>query len=316
MKYLNEVKESERLIGIYLCTDKQMLKARNGKNYLSIKVQDKTTICDGKVWDINSNIGDFGAGDYIKIDANVVTFQGKIQLNIQRVRKTNESDEFSPSDYIPVSKYDVEEMYAEFLTYIDEMDEQWIKRLAGEFFIFDKKIVKAFKEHSAAKSVHHSFAGGLLEHTLGMVRLCKFVADKYPIINRSLLYLGAMLHDIGKLKELSDFPVVDYTDEGQLVGHIVIGSEWVSEKIREIDNFPKDLELLIKHMILAHHGELEYGSPKKPALLEAMVLHYIDNIDAKIKMFEMLFDSVPEDDTWLGYNRFLETNIRRTTWEE
>ncbi len=219
MKYLSEVKESNRVIDIYLCVERQIMKARSGKNYMSVKLQDKTMICDGKIWDINNYIGDFKVGDYIKIDAMAVTFQGNIQLNIQRVRVAKE-DEYEQSDYVPVSKFNVDDMYDEFITFIDDMQDQWIKRLAGEFFIFDKNIKKAFKGHSAAKSVHHNFSGGILEHTLGMLRLAKNVADNYPVINRSLLYIGVMLHDIGKLKELSDFPIVEYTDEGQLIGHI------------------------------------------------------------------------------------------------
>ncbi len=313
MNYLNEVKESQRVVDIYLCVDKQTLRAKNGKNYMSIKLQDKTMIADAKVWDINTNIEDFEIGDYIKIDALAVTFLGNIQLNVKRLRKAKEG-EYDQSDYIPVSKFEVEEMYEEFKTFIDEMDDQWIKRLASEFFVFDKKILAAFKEHSAAKSVHHSFAGGLLEHTLGMLRLAKNIADNYPIINRSFLYIGTMLHDIGKLKELSDFPVVEYTDEGQLIGHIVIGVEWVGEKVRGIDGFPKDLENQIKHLIVAHHGQLEFGSPKKPEMLEAVVLHYIDNIDAKIKMFEMILDNADEEEVWFGYQKFFESNMRRTIW--
>ncbi len=313
MKYLSEVREGQRIVDIYLCVERQVLKAKNGKDYISVKLQDKTMICDAKVWDINNNIGEFKAGDFIKIDATAAVFRDNIQLNIKRLRKAVDG-EYEQSDYIPVSKFDIEEMYEEFKTFIDEMDDQWIKRLASEFFIFDKKIVAAFKQHSAAKSVHHTFAGGILEHTLGMLRLAKNIADNYPLINRSLLYIGVMLHDIGKLKELSEFPIVEYTDEGQLIGHIVIGVEWVGEKVREIENFPKELENQIKHLIIAHHGQLEFGSPKKPEMIEAVVLHYIDNIDAKIKMFEMILDNSNDEDVWFGYQKFFESNMRRTKW--
>ncbi len=313
MQYLNEVKESQRVVDIYLCIDKQVLRSKNGKNYISIKLQDKTMICDAKVWDINNNISDFGVGDYIKIDALAVTFLGNIQLNVKRLRKADEG-EYEHSNYIPVSKFDIEEMYEEFKTYIDDMEDEWIKKLAIEFFILDENLVSAFKQHSAAKSVHHTFAGGILEHTLGMLRLAKSIANNYPLINRSILYIGAMLHDIGKLKELSSFPVVEYTDEGQLIGHIVIGVEWVSEKVARIEGFPKELENQIKHLIISHHGYLEFGSPKKPEILEAVVLHYIDNIDAKIKMFEMMLDNANEEDVWFGYQKFFESNMRRTTW--
>ncbi len=313
MRYLNEIREGDSVTEIYLCIDKQVLKTRAGKNYISLKLQDKTLVCDAKIWDLNGGINDFKVGDYIKVDAMVVSFQGSIQFNIRRLRVANE-EEFYPEDYIPSTIYDINDMYKEFLAYIDEIDDKWIKRLASDFFINDKEIASKFKIHTAAKSVHHNYYGGILEHTLGILRVCKSLADLYPTLNRALLYIGAMLHDIGKLKELSEFPIVEYTDEGQLIGHIVIGSEWVGEKVRGIEGFPKELELQIKHMILAHHGQLEFGSPKKPQLIEALILHYVDNIDAKIKMFEIIVGNSDSEQIWLGYNRLFESNLRKTDW--
>ena len=168
--------------------------------------------------------------------------------------------------------------------------------------------------HSAAKSVHHGFVGGLLEHTLGVTKNCDYFAKMYPVLNRDLLLTAAIFHDIGKLKELSTFPENDYTDAGQLLGHIMIGAEWVGDAIKSIDGFPVVLANELKHCILAHHGELEFGSPKKPALVEALALSFADNIDAKMETFRELLVNVPENDTkWQGYNRFMETNFRRTS---
>ena len=173
---------------------------------------------------------------------------------------------------------------------------------------------KRFKFHSAAKSVHHGFVGGLLEHTLSVTRLCAFFADTYSILNRDLLLAAAMLHDVGKLEELSVFPANDYTDEGQLLGHIAMGMEIVGARIRAIEGFPAKLANELKHCILAHHGELEYGSPKKPALPEAVALHFADNLDAKMETMRELFANVPEGNTdWQGYNRLFESNIRRSS---
>lgn len=156
--------------------------------------------------------------------------------------------------------------------------------------------------------------GGLLEHTLGVTGLCESFCRQYPILNRDLLLTAAMFHDIGKLKELSTFPLNDYTDEGQLLGHIVIGTEWVGEHIREIPGFPQKLSVELKHCILAHHGEYEFGSPKKPALIEAVALNFADNMDAKMETLKEAFSNVPEGNTeWLGYNRLFETNIRQTS---
>lgn len=313
MRYIGDIREGENVVDIYLCSDRQKLKTRAGKSYLSVKLQDKTGVGDAKIWDMTDSISDFQKGDYIMVDASVISFQGNNQFNIRRVRVAEEG-EYDPQDYVPSTEFDIEEMFTEFTGYIDEMEDQWLKRLASEFFIFDKKFSEAFKAHSAAKTVHHAFYGGILEHTLGMLRLAKFIADHYPVMNRSLLYAGTMFHDMGKLKELSDFPIIDYTDEGNLVGHIIIGVEWLSEKINKIEGFPPALANQLKHLIISHHGELAYGSPKKPQLIEAVALHYIDNIDAKIKTFSTMLDAADPGDQWLGYQRLFESNLRRTKW--
>ena len=177
--------------------------------------------------------------------------------------------------------------------------------------IEDKEFISSFAKHSAAKTVHHSFVGGLLEHTLSVTRLAAFFADNYPAINRDLLIAAALLHDIGKTKELSFFPMNEYTDDGQLLGHIMIGAEMIHDKAQKIEGFPELLETELKHCILSHHGEYEFGSPKKPALIEAIALNFADNADAKLEtMTEALEYGTNED--WLGFNRFFDSNLRRT----
>lgn len=313
MRYLADVKEGQQVVDIYLCADKQVLKTRAGKTYYSVRLQDKSGTGDAKIWDLNDGINNFNTGDYIKVDASVVSFQGSIQFNIRRLRVADEG-EYDPAEYVPTSVYDIDKMYRELLAFIDEMDDEWLKKLTASFFIEDSRFKDQFKGHTAAKSVHHAFYGGLLEHTLGMLRMCRFMANSYPSLNKSLLYTGALLHDVGKLKELSKFPIVEYTDEGQLVGHIIIGIEWITEKIKDIKGFPETLANLVKHMIIAHHGKLEYGSPKTPEIIEAVVLHYIDNIDAKIMTFNTIMSGVDEQDDWAGYQRLFESNIRRTRY--
>ena len=205
-------------------------------------------------------------------------------------------------------------MYAELTGYIASLQNPYLKKLAESFFVDDADFARRFKFHSAAKTVHHGFVGGLLEHTLGVTRHCNYFAGAYPMLNRDLLLTAAMFHDIGKLEELSVFPENDYTDEGQLLGHIMIGAEWVGEHIRQIPDFPVRLGNELKHCILAHHGELEFGSPKKPALAEAVALSFADNIDAKMETIKELFASAPEGNQgWLGYNRLLESNIRKSS---
>lgn len=311
MLYIESIRENDQIQDHYLCAAKQVLKTRAGKTYYSLRLQDKTGVIEAKIWDLSDGIGHFETGDYVKIDGMVVTFQGGLQLNIRRIRKSQEG-EYDPKDYVPTSKYDVEDMYKEFLGFINRIENTYIKQLAEAFFVEDKAMVKRFKEHGAAKTVHHNFYGGLLEHTLGILKICDFLANSYPQVNRDILFIGALLHDIGKTVELSELPIVDYTDEGQLLGHIIISVEWINEKARAIPGFPKKLENIIKHMVLAHHGELEYGSPKKPAILEAILLHYADNIDAKVMTFSTILGQTDQEDDWAGYQRLFDSNIRKT----
>ena len=179
------------------------------------------------------------------------------------------------------------------------------------FFREDEEFAAAFKKSSAAKTVHHGFIGGLLEHTLSVTKLCDYYCSAYPILKRDLLLTAAICHDIGKTKEISPFPENDYTDDGQLLGHIVMGAQMIGERAAKIEGFPHSLLTEVQHCILAHHGELEYGSPKKPALAEAMALNFADNTDAKMETFTELVNSTQETG-WLGYNRMFESNIRVT----
>lgn len=311
MRYINEIREGEIVRDIYFCKQAQTLKAKTGKTYMSLILQDKTGTVDGKVWELGSGIGHFEAMDYIMIDAQVTTYQGSNQLNIRRIRKADEG-EYDVSDYMPCSRRSSDEMFAELLGYINSVKEPNLKKLLYSFFIEDKAFAQTFRSHSAAKSVHHNFIGGLLEHTLGVAKLCAYLADTYPILNRDLLLTAAILHDIGKTRELSVFPENDYTDDGNLLGHIYIGTEMIGKRIDSIEGFPKTLAGELKHCILAHHGELEYGSPKKPALVEALALSMADNLDAKMESMREILETPEAQNGWLGYQRLFESNVRRT----
>ncbi len=313
MKYINMFREGNHVSEVYLCKNKQIQLTKNGKEYGNLVLQDKTGTIDGKIWDLGSpGIGNFETMDYVYIDADVTVFQGTNQLNIRRIRKARE-EEYIPADYLPVSKKDIGKMYQELTAMIRTIKNPYLNKLASSYFIDDPEFAKAFQFHSAAKSVHHGFVGGLLEHTLSVAKLCDYYASYYPGINRDLLLTAAIFHDIGKTKELSAFPENDYTDDGQLLGHIIIGTEMVGERIRTIPGFPHRLAAELKHCILAHHGELEYGSPKKPALLEALALNFADNTDAKMETMLEALNAGGENAGWLGYNKFLESNIRKTT---
>ncbi len=313
MKFIQELRENDFIKNeIYLCKSKQTLTGKSGKSYVSLILQDKTGTIDAKIWDFSNEIEQYDAMDFVHIDARVTSFQDALQLNISRIYKGREG-EYYPEDYFPVTTKDVETMYREIKDFVGSIKDANLKALAEDFFIHNSEFVKKFKGHSAAKSVHHSFVGGLLEHTLSVVKLCNYYTTSYPVLNRDLLITAALFHDIGKMEELSTFPENDYTDDGQLLGHIFIGANTVSSHIKKMPKFPLKLTNELIHCILAHHGELEYGSPKKPATAEAMALHFADNTDAKMQtVTEMLTSSDPKTE-WLGYQRLFESNIMRST---
>lgn len=312
MKYINTLREGDTIREIYLCKGKRSAETRNGKPYDNLILQDKTGTLDGKVWDPNSHgISDYDEKDFIDVYGEVISYNGNLQLNIKQLRVAGE-DEYNAADYMPTSEKSVDGMYAELLGYVSRVENPYLQQVLQYYFVKDEDFIKSFKAHSAAKSVHHGFAGGLLEHTLSVVKLCEYYVGAYPILNKDLLFTAAICHDIGKTKELSTFPENDYTDDGQLLGHIVIGTEMMSDAIREIPDFPPKLASELKHCILAHHGELEFGSPKKPALAEALALNFADNTDAKM---QTLIEVFKDKDTkeWLGFNRLFDSNLRKTS---
>lgn len=312
MYYLKDYREGQKLTGTYLCKSKQILKTKAGKTYYSLILQDKTGTADGKIWELNNGIASFEAMDYIYCEGMVTSFQGNIQMNISRLRKSEEG-EYDPADYIPTTKKDVGEMFEQILSYIHSVKNPYLSQLLKKFFLEDKEFVEKFKKHSAAKSVHHGFMGGLLEHTLSVTNMCEYFSGAYPNIHRDLLITAALFHDMGKIDEIAGFPRNDYTDEGQLLGHIYIGAQKLSAAVAEISGFPKKLENELIHCILAHHGKLEFGSPKVPALLEAMALHLADNADAKLQTLTEIFGQAEDNMEWLGFNRMFESNLRQTS---
>ena len=308
MRFIDGLCEGETIRNVYLCKGKRSAETRNGKPYDNLILQDKTGTLDGKVWDPNSQgIADYDEKDFIEVFGDVINYNGNLQLNIRQIRKAEEG-EYNPADYMPTT----EKMYEELTAYIRQISNKYLRQVLEFYYIKDEAFIKKFKAHSAAKTVHHGFSGGLLEHTLSVTRMCDYFATSYSILNRDLLLSSAILHDIGKVKELSDFPDNDYTDEGQLIGHIVIGVEMINDAIRSIPGFPEKLAHELKHCIVAHHGELEYGSPKKPALAEAVALNMADSTDAKLQTLTELFKGKTGTD-WLGYNRLFESNLRRAS---
>ena len=312
MKYIKDFKEGDSVSDIYLCKHKQSAVTKNGKAYENVILQDKTGTIDAKVWDPNSQgIDDYDTMDYIDVYGEVTSFNGALQLNVKRIRVCREG-EYKPADYLPVSSKNIDEMYGELLNIIQSIKTESYQKLLENLFVKDEAFAKTFRNASAAKMVHHGFVGGLLEHTLGVVKLCDYYCSAYPILNRDLLLTAAICHDIGKIKEISAFPANDYTDDGQLLGHIVMGSQMVAERAAAIPSFSHVQLTQLQHCILAHHGKYEYGSPKLPALIEAVALNYADDTDAKLETFKEILANNSDNKEWFGYNRLFESNLRAT----
>lgn len=310
MKYIKDFKEGDRIFDIYLCKHKQPAVTKNGKAYENLILQDKTGTIDAKVWEPNNpGIGDYDTMDYIEVYGDVTNFLGTLQVSVKRIRVCREG-EYNAADYLPVSSKNIDEMYKELVSLIRSIQNSYLRQLLEAFFVEDSDFVKVFCNSSAAKTVHHGFVGGLLEHTLSVTKLCDYYCSAYPILKRDLLLTAAMCHDIGKTREISAFPANDYTDEGQLLGHIVMGAQMVAGKAAKIKGFPDSLLTQVEHCILAHHGKYEYGSPKVPAIIEALALNYADDTDAKLETFKEILENNADNAGWFGYNRLFDSNLR------
>ena len=314
MKYINTLREGDRGTETYLVKKKTQGISKTGKAFESITLADKSGTIEAKIWDVDSEgISDYEELDFVTVTGDITSWNGALQFNIKRLRIANPGD-FEITDYIPASKKDIKVMYDELIGIINSIEAPYMKALLNKFFVEDKVFIEEFKKHSAAKSVHHGFTGGLLEHTLSVTKNCDFFSKQYPFLDRDLLLTASIFHDIGKVKELSEFPRNDYTDVGQMLGHIMMGANMVDRAIDDIADFPVNKKTELLHCILSHHGELEFGSPKKPAIAEAIALSFADNVDAKLEpIFEALENVEDNNLTWQGFNRLLDSNIRRTS---
>jgi 3'-5' exoribonuclease len=277
-----------------------------GAPYLNVRLKDKTGELDGKVWDNAIEFDrQFKKGDVIYIEGKAASYKNAIQISIVNIKKYAGED-VEPTDYLPAAKGDIATMFKEMLAYVEKIQTKPLQILLQAFF-HDQKTAELFQRAPAAKGFHHIYLGGLLEHSLSVVRLLDKVADHYPNLDRDLLLAGGMLHDIGKIYEFNYDSLIEYSDEGRLIGHIVMGVEMINKKIEAIPDFPAPLALKMRHIILSHHGEFEFGSPKRPKMMEALVVHFIDDLDAKLNAFQaFITDSNNADSDWTTYNRFFE----------
>ncbi len=307
--FVKDIRAGSKIEDNFLVTGKNMAYSQKGSPYLVMKLRDSSGEIEGRVWD---NVGEiekkFRKGDVIRISCRAVSFKNVIQLSITDVARLENTD-FEPADYLPVSKNDIGQMFAELLAIIETVKSPHLKQLLRNF-LADEKTAEMFRKAPAAKGLHHVYVGGLLEHTLSATKLIDKVAGHYPGVNRDLLIAGGILHDIGKTKELTCDGIIEYTDEGRLIGHIVIGLEMLDLQIAQIEDFPPQLAVGLRHLILSHHGMLEFGSPKRPKTIEAVILHQIDDMDAKVNAFREFIDSSPEDDSdWTPYHRLFDRFI-------
>ena len=273
-------RENQNITGFFVAGSKQVRTKKDGTHYFALTLGDKTGQIEARVWDA-ADAGPFEPGDVVKIRGQVCRYNEKLQINIDKIRRSAPS-EYTLGDFVPQTERDIAVMWAELEGRVASFNDPHFKALL-QAFLGDPQIATALREAPAAKGLHHAWIGGLLEHILSLMGLCDLVAGHYPAINRYLLLTGVVLHDIGKLRELSWGTSFDYTMEGQLLGHITIGLGMIEEKIATIPGFPPAKRILVEHLVLSHHGKYEYGSPKLPMTPEAIVLHYLDDLDAKMQ---------------------------------
>lgn len=280
-QFIADLKDRDAVDAVFMVKDKTLAVAKNGKPYMNLKFMDKSGEIDGKLWDnVDELDKTFQKGDFVRIRGTGSLYMGKMQLVAKEVTRLEE-DAVDLADFVPVSPVPLSEMRAELARVITSLTNPYLKALMQSFQA-DPAFMAAYCKAPAAKGMHHVYLGGLLEHSLSVVRLVDAVVPLYPGLNRDLLVVGALLHDLGKVAELSYDRAFEYTDEGRLIGHITIGVEMLTERIATILDFPRELAMLLKHMLLSHHGQYDYGSPKRPKTVEATILHYLDDMDSKI----------------------------------
>jgi 3'-5' exoribonuclease len=304
--FVDEIREREWIDSVFMVREKIMAMAKNGKPYMTLRLVDRSGEVEGRVWDrVDEFAGRFGREDIIRVQGKASVYLGKMQLVIQDLQEVNEQD-INLADFLPVSRRPVAEMQAELRGKVASMGDPHLRAMM-ESFLGDADFLHRYSTAPAAKTMHHVYLGGLLEHSLAVADLAEDVCRRYPGLDRDLLVAGALLHDLGKTAELCFDRTFDYTDEGKLLGHIVIGVEMLEEKIRSVPGFPRRLTMLLKHLLLSHHGQYEFGSPKRPKTLEAVILNYLDDLDSKINGVRTHMEREPDNaGAWTSYHRLYD----------
>lgn len=304
--FVSNIKDRCQVDSVFLVKDKITAMAKNGKPYLTLRLMDKTGDVEAKVWDNIDQIAlTFDKDDFIAVRSKATVYLGKMQLVISELKRVPD-EEVALADFLPETERNIQEMEDELRALVASLAEPHLRCLMNAF-IDDPAFLAVYRTAPAAKGMHHVYLGGLLEHSLAVARLIDSVVPLYSGINRDLLIVGALLHDVGKVREMSFTRSFDYTDEGKLIGHITIGVEMIQEKIAAIDGFSRELGMLLKHMLLSHHGQYEYGSPKRPKTLEATILNYLDDLDSKINGIRTHIRKEPDNlSRWTSYHRLYD----------
>ena len=299
--FISEIKPNQDIVSLFVASEKQLRTTRNGSSYLHLKLSDKTGAVVGRVWEkADEAAAVFKTGEVIFVRARSESYQDKLQLNIVEVLPL-QAGGYDPADFLPVCPYDREALFDRLGKLVANMGEGPLRQLC-ENILADSGLMLRFKTAPAARAMHHAYIGGLLEHTVSVITLIYRICNHYPDLDRDLLIAGAFLHDIGKVEEFVYDTHIDYSDAGRLVGHMVLGTQMVEEKIHAMEGFPRQTALLVKHLILSHHGEAQFGAVKLPASKEAFALHFADDLDAKMNAISRILSNAGESGgTWTSY---------------
>jgi len=311
MQTISSFKEGDWVDEVYLVVGKQISIAKNGVMYLSLKLADRTGEVDGKLWDNAEEVSRrFEKEDFVRIKGVAANYQGSMQVKMKSLEKVDDG-RVDLSNFLQTSSKNIDDMVKELSGIAAGIGNVYLRQFMS-VFLADKPFMELFRRAPAAKSLHHNYIGGLMEHILELISLSRDVAKHFPAIDMDLLTVGAFIHDIGKVKELSVRKSIEYSTEGRLLGHISLGYEMIADKIKAIPNFPQELTMLLKHIMLSHHGEYEFGSPKRPKIQEAIIINYLDDLAAKINNFQLTLkkDNV-EAGNWTGYSKMHDRYLYR-----
>jgi 3'-5' exoribonuclease len=305
-QFISDIKDRDPVKGIFLVKDKIMAMAKNGKPYMNLRFMDKSGEVEAKIWD-NTDLLDktFDKDDFVRVRGKASVYMNKMQVVVAEISKVPE-EQVNLADFLPESPRSGAEMRRELQEVVAALANPYLRGLM-QAFLADEPFLELYCKAPAAKGMHHVYLGGLLEHSLALVKLVKAIVPLYEGINEELLVVGALLHDVGKIHEMSYERAFDYTDAGKLLGHITIGVELLEEKIRLVEGFPRQLGILLKHMLLSHHGQYEYGSPKRPKTIEATILNYLDDMDSKINGIRAhIAREAVSSSRWTAYHRLYD----------